>query len=123
MNVSHSLVQEDKNKLQWLRWQRHLKLRCYKPSNNAQLVAAILFVKRHNHRNKTLAYFDTENKLPAKAVKEMNRSYLTEDLPGFRLIEEANNNSGILSLGSARERKEQSHTGVGHEKHKLNGPR
>lgn len=32
--------------------------------------------------------------------------YLTEDLPGLRLIEQANNNSGILTLEKKRKEKE-----------------
>lgn len=33
--------------------------------------------------------------------KQRNRRtlYLTEDLPGLRLVEQTNNNSGILALG------------------------
>lgn len=35
--------------------------------------------------------------------------YLTEDLSGLRLIEQANNDSGVLTLGSETEKK--SHRG------------
>lgn len=51
----------------------------------------------------------------------MNRRshyYLTEDFPGLRLIEEANNDSGILALGSEKE-KGHCHTRGEDEKHKL----
>lgn len=35
--------------------------------------------------------------------------YLTEDLPGLSLIEQANNNSGILALGSEKEKDRVKH--------------
>lgn len=37
------------------------------------------------------------------------RSHLTEDLPGLRLVKQANNNPGILPLGSKKGRT-QSHS-------------